>query len=298
MSTPPPTDAAGPPSPQPTPALVVTHTSVVEPDQIDELGHMNVRWYGANAVAGTQAMCERLGLDEPALVGAYTRHHHEQLEGNELEVRSAVLLGGPRLRLFHELRNRADNDLAATFVHELDVQPVEAPGIELPDYGRPRTLDLDIDRFATAPSLGELQDRGLAMRLERAVTTEDSLGADIVPTWLTNNLIWGGERPDGDESWIRDTADGDRVAFASMETRLRVGEPVAVGTRIQSFGAAIAVGTKILHELNWVFDTESERLLAAAETIDLSFSIPNRRSREMPPEVRAREEARLHPDLG
>lgn len=277
--------------------LTVSHTSTVTPDQIDELGHMNVRWYGANAVAATQSMCERLGLGEPLLAGAYTRHHHEQLEGNQLEVRSSVLRGGRTLRFFHELRNQADDDLAATFVHDLVHPQIESPGVELPDYGKARSIDLDVDRFATAPTLDELRGRGLAIRLEREVTTEDTMGADVVPAWLTNNLMWGGDKPDGDSDWIRDTADGDRVAFASMETRLRVGPPVPLGIRIQSFSAVIALGTKITHELNWVFAVESEQLLAVAETIDLAFSIPNRRSREIPPEMREREESRLHPDL-
>ncbi|MDB4818683.1 acyl-ACP thioesterase [Acidimicrobiales bacterium] len=277
--------------------LTVSHTSTVTPDQIDELGHMNVRWYGANAVAATTAMCERLGIGSPALHSTYTRHHHEQMEGNQLEVRSAVLAEGDHLRFFHELRNQANNDLAATFVHEVEHPLLEMPGIELPAYGQARSIDLGIDRLASAPSLDELRSRGLATRLERTVTTEDSMDADIVPTWLTNNLIWGGERPDGETDWIQDTADGDRVAFASMETRLRVHRPVAVGTRIQTFGAIIALGTKISHDLNWVFDLDTDELLAVAETVDLAFSIPNRRSREIPPEVREREEARLHPDL-
>jgi len=279
------------------PELIVSHTSTVTPDQIDELGHMNVRWYGHNAVAATLAMCDRLGVGRPALTSTYTRHHHEQLEGNELEVRSGVLAGATTLRFFHELRNRADDDLAATFVHDLEHPPIESPGVALPDYARPRSIDLGVDRFATAPSLTELRDLGLAMRHERRVDTEDSLGADVVPTWLTNNLIWGGERTDGEESWIRDTADGDRVAFASMETRLRIGEPVAVGTPIQSFGAIVEIGAKIIHELNWVYALDTERLLAVADTIDLAFSIPNRRSREIPPEMRALEDARLRPEL-
>ena len=280
------------------PELTVSHTSTVTPDQIDELGHMNVRWYGANAVAATACICERLGIGNPALHSTYTRHHHEQLEGNELEVRSAVLAGGGHLRFFHELRNQATNDLAATFVHDLDHAQIEMPGIDLPEYGHPRSIDLDIDRLSSAPSLGQLRDRGLATRIERHVDTEDSMGAEIVPTWLTNNLIWGGERLDGLTNWVCETDDGDRVGFASMETRMHVGRPVPVGTRIQSFGAVIALGAKVSQDLNWVYDLDTEELLAVAETIDLAFSIPNRRSREMPPEVRVREEARFHPDLG
>lgn len=279
------------------PELTVSHSSVVVADQIDELGHMNVRYYGLNATAGTNAMIDRLGLDKPNLVRTYTRHHHEQLEGNKLEVQSAILAGGPKLRFFHELRNAETNDLAATFIHELDHPSLETPGIELPDYGQPRSVDTARDRATSAPSLEELRERNLEIRLERELTTEDSHGADIVPSWLTNNLFWSGERPDGESSWIIDTADGDRVAFASMETAMTICRPVAIGTRIQSFGAVVEVGTKISRDLNWVYAVETGELLAAAESIDLAFSIPNRRSREMAPEQRAREEARLHPDL-
>jgi len=277
--------------------LLITHTSSVTPEQIDELGHMNVRWYGANAGAATEALCERLGLPALTPTSTYTRHHHEQLEGNQLEVRSAVLAGRRQLQFFHELRNRETDDLAATFVHELDHVPSETPNIALPDYGQPRTIDLAVDRLASTPDLAELQRRELAIRYERVVTTEDSMGAEVVPTWLTNNLIWGGERPGGEQSWIRDTADGDRVAFASMETRIQLNRHASVGTRIQSFGVAISVGEKVLHGLNWVFDLATSEVLAVAETVDLAFSIPNRRSRVMPPEVREREEARLQPDL-
>ena len=280
------------------PEITVSHTSTVTPDQIDELGHMNVRWYGANAVAATAAMCEQLGVGAPALHSSYTRHHHEQMEGNELEVHSAVIAGGGHLRLFHELRNRANNDLAATFIHELDHPEIEVRGIGVPDYGRARSIDLDINRFASAPSLDELRSRSLATRHERLVDTEDSMDAAVVPTWLMNNLIWSGERLDGLTDWICETDDGDRVGFASMETRLHMGRPVDVGTRIQSFGAVITLGAKVSQDLNWVYDLDSEELLAVAETVDLAFSIPNRRSREMPPELRKREEARFHPDLG
>ena len=86
------------------PALTVSHTSSVTDDQIDELGHMNVRYYGQNAVAATHAMCERLGIAPVTLRSAYTRHHHEQMRGNQLEVHSELLGGSERLRFYHELR--------------------------------------------------------------------------------------------------------------------------------------------------------------------------------------------------
>lgn len=281
----------------PSNSLSVTHTSTVTPEQIDELGHMNVRWYGANAITATAALCERLEVGAPALTSTYTRHHHEQLEGSELEVRSGVVGGTDQLRFFHELRNQATDQLAATFIHDLDYPLLEMATVQLPDYGSARTIDLSVDPLASAPTLEEVQRRDLATRLERVVTTEDSMGADVVPSWLLNNLLWGGERADGATSWIVDTADGDRVAFASMETRIQTRRAAAVGTRVQTFGVAIAVGKKILHALNWVYDLSTTEILAVAETVDLAFSISKRRSLVMPPEVRAREEQRLHPDF-
>jgi acyl-CoA thioesterase FadM len=272
----------------PTPSLSVTHITRVTPDQIDELGHMNVRWYGHSARAATVAMCERLGLETPTLLSGYTRHHHEQMEGNDLEVRSAILGGSRRLRFYHELRNRADDDLAATFVHELDHPAVEAPAIELPSYGMPRSIDLDVDRLATAPTLDRLQALNLAIRLERPVTDDD-----LHP----NDLVWGGERPDGETSWIHETPDGDRVASATMESRIWMHEFPTIGTRIQSFVANIEIGDKITHEVGWVFDMERRHPVAAFEGVDLAFSINQRRSVVMPPAVRDREFERYHPDL-
>lgn len=274
------------------PPLSVTYTTTVTPDQIDELGHMNVRWYGHSARAATAALSERLGLSAP-IISSYTRHHHEQMKGAALEVRSAVLgsVGseGDRLRFYHELRNQADDDLAATFVHELDHPAVEMPTVELPEYGRPRTLDLDIDRLAGAPTLYEVRRRGLAIRLERSVTTDD-----VHP----NDLFWAGERLDAETSWIHETSDGDRVASATMESRIWMRTFPELGTRIQSFVANIHIGDKITHELGWVFNLDTQAPLAAFEGVDLAFSISRRKSVIKPPEVRERELELFHPDLG
>jgi acyl-CoA thioester hydrolase len=270
------------------PSLSVTYSTTVTPDQIDELGHMNVRWYGHSARAATRALTERLGLAEPSIVSAYTRHHHEQLVGSALEVRSAVMDRGPGLWLYHELRNQADNDLAATFVYEIDHRRIEANSIELPDYGRPRTLDLNVDRSAAFPPLDELRARGLAARLERPVTEQDA---------HPNDLFWGGERPGGESSWIHETADGDRVASATMESRIWLPHYPALGTRIQSFMANLHVGDKISHEIGWVFDLDAGTPLAVYEGVDLAFSINQRKSVVKPPEVKQRELQFLHPDL-
>lgn len=291
-----------PPAEVSAPALTVSHTSTVTPDQIDDLGHMNVRHYGANAYAATIALCAEQGLGEPQLRSAYTRHHHEQMEGNELEVRSAFLAPDPeqpRLRFYHELRNRENDDLAATFIHELNNGAIEQPTIELPPYGAPRSLRLDVDRFASAPSIDELRERGLAIRLPRTVDTEDTMGRDTVPPWLANNLIWNGERPDEETDWIHTLPSGDRYSYVVMEARLWVPvEPVAVGTPIESFSANVEIAEKITREVNWSYNSESGEPLAIIESIDLCFNMTQRKSMLIPDESRARFEPHLFPEYG
>ena len=59
--------------------LHVTHTSHVTEDQIDHLGHMNVRFYGLNAAAGTRSILEEMGVPAGTpIVDLHTRHHHEE----------------------------------------------------------------------------------------------------------------------------------------------------------------------------------------------------------------------------
>ncbi|MCB0989494.1 MAG: thioesterase family protein [Acidimicrobiales bacterium] len=278
--------------------LTVTHSSTVIEDQIDDLGHMNVRYYGMNAMSATRSMCQQMGFDEPKLRSAYTRHHHEQMLGNQLEVRSGLIGGSDRLRIYHELRNRADNDLAATFVHELDHPSPDGPKVDLPDYGRPRSLRLETDGLASAPPLNELIESGLAVRRPRTVDLEDTMGADTVPTWLANNLIWGGERLDEISEWVRTLPDGGRYAFVVMESRLWVRpEPVPIGTPIQSFSATIEVGEKIERDISWAYDTSTGDVLAVIEGVDLCFDMTRRRSMVIPDQERRKFTKEFRPDL-
>src|SRR6478735_7771571 len=107
--------------------LAVTHTSSVTDDQIDHLGHMNVRYYGVNAHAATDAVLRQLDgwpVGAHVVHDAYTRHHREQLAGTPLLVRSGVLgTAADGLRLHHELVPANAEALAATFVHV--VSPID-----------------------------------------------------------------------------------------------------------------------------------------------------------------------------
>lgn len=294
------------------PALPVTHTSTVTEDQIDHLGHMNVRFYGTNAQAASNAVVDGLGIDpgQVDLTDVYTRHHHEQLLGAPLAVRSGVVAVEDRqIRIYHELVNTDDDALAATFVHGLtphggaalpstSLDQARTSLIELPT-GVARTIDLDADPMLTAPTLDEVRARGLAMREPRSVTGDECDEAgDYVPefapmlTWA-GTPVGGGARGDV----LHDGPNGERMGWASMETRMAAPRLPRLGDRIQSFGALIEMHDKTTHRIQWAFDLERGDLLTSFETVSLAFDTVGRRAMSIPQWIRDAERSTLQPDL-
>ena len=297
--------------------LRTTHTSSVTEDQIDHLGHMNVRFYAVNAHAGTRAVVRDLpGWGELAyeVHDTYTRHRREQLLGSDLEVRSAVLSATPAgLRLHHELRNAATDELAATFVHGLrplgsDGRPTAVPAdavaaagsaaIAQPDYATPRTISLDHDLLAATPSFELVLERQLAMRKPRLVTAEECDERGRYRVEMAPMLTWAGEPVGGQPGdALNETSSGQLMGWAAMETRIQVGHLPHVGERIQSFGATVALLDKVTHRVHWVYDADSGELLTAFENVAMAFDIRARKPMSIPDGYRRLEEERVQSDL-
>jgi acyl-CoA thioesterase FadM len=297
--------------------LRTTHTSTVTEDQIDHLGHMNVRFYAENAMRGTSAMVADLDgwpAGRHLVHDAYTRHHREQLLGTPLVVRSAVLgADASGVRLHHELAAEETGVLAATFVHRVcplgpdgarlpvpddAVAGAERSAIPHPEHAATRTVSLDADLLAAAPELETVLERGLAFRKERRVGAEECDGSGRYRVELAPMLTWGGEQVEGEApDHLHETATGELIGWASMETRAVFGELPTVGTRVQSFAAGVAMHDKVLHRVNWAFDLDSGALLTAFESVSMAFDVRGRRAMSIPDGYRRVEEARLHPDL-
>lgn len=298
--------------------LLTTHTSEVTDDQIDHLGHMNVRYYAENASAGTRAMLAALpgwGRRPFVVHDVYTRHHREQLLGTALVVRSAVLgadLEG--LQLHHELAARDTGVLAATFVHRispLDEGGQPAPLSERlvaaaqdlalpapPPYAATRTISLDADLLASSASLDEVRARGLAMRRERRVTAEECDAAGRYTPELAPMLVWGGEPVGRDAGpWLEEMPGGELMGWASMETRIQTRRLPRVGERVQSFGATVALHDKVTHRVHWSFGLERGELLVGFEIVNLAFDTRSRRPMRIPDAHVQREQAMLQADL-
>jgi acyl-CoA thioester hydrolase len=299
------------------PALTVTHRSVVTKDQIDHLGHMNVRFYATNATAGTRALIAGLGTPADArvrLTDIYTRHHREQLLGARLIVRSGVVeVTDDALRLYHELANEDTGVLAATFVHRIQLEsadgnelaipvPVAARArtglVAIPPQGATRSISLATDPIASAPSIAELRSRGLAIRKVRRVSPEE---CEVDGTYLpaaAAALVWGGEPIDQRfPEMLHEGPNGERMGWASMETRMAINRLPRRGDQVQSFSAVVGLGDKVMHNVMWAYDVDAEELLMTFEIVNLAFDVGARRPMQIPDAIRTSETMVLHPDL-
>jgi acyl-CoA thioesterase FadM len=298
--------------------LQTTHTSEVTEDQIDHLGHMNVRYYAENASAGTRAMLDAMpgwGRRPFVVHDVYTRHHREQLLGTALVVRSAVLGAGPDgLRLHHELAARDTGVLAATFVHRISpldeggqpaalsdrlvalAQDIAMP--TAPPYAATRTISLDADLLASSPSLDEVRARDLAMRRPRPVTAAECDSAGRYIPEMAPMLVWGGTPVRRDAGpWLEETPGGELMGWASMETRIQTRRLPEVGERVQSFGATVAIHDKVTHRVHWCFGLGDGELIAGFEIVNMAFDTRSRRPMSIPAAHAERERATLEPDL-
>lgn len=296
------------------------HTSTVSREQIDHLGHMNVRFYASLATAGASELAARLGLageGDPVIwvPDIYVRHHREQLIDARLEVRGGVLDAHPaQLRTYEELTNRESGELAATFVLALspvggtDRRPATFPDVglarareevvEIPEHGRARSISFDDDPVADAPSLQVLQDRGLAQREVRTLAEFECDQDGWYRSDLLAELVWGGTALEGRGfEPFHTTPDGRTMGWATMETRATWSRLPRAGERVQSFAAEIDVGAKTVLSRHWVYDVDRSELVCVLSIVGLSFDLGSRRAMPIPDAVRSRMTERLHSDL-
>jgi acyl-CoA thioesterase FadM len=274
---------------------------------------MNVRFYGENSRAGSAVLLAELTAGAPVTftpVFVYTRHHREQLLGASLLVRSGVVdVDTHELRLYHELVNDDSGVVAATFVHRLRaddgaVIPAEVADrarariVGIPEHGRARSIDLESDPIAGAPALELLRERDLAIRHPRAVTAEECGDDGVVLRANAAGLVWGGEPIQRRlPALLHDGPNGEKMGWASMETRLAIRRLPRVGDRIESFSAVVGLRDKTSHRILWAYDTDVGDLLMSFEIVNLAFDTVERAPMSIPDEIRAVEQADLHEDL-
>ena len=313
--------------------MQILSESEIQPNEIDHLGHMNVRFYLERAQRANKALMESFGLDAEGRAGqkarlvqkdTYVRYHREQFQGSTLAVKGGVLdAGDEAIRFYFELVNDAKAQVAATFIMTVGLvdrasrtawpmpaaalAAAERSRVALPEHGRPRTVDLGPPRLdlafeQLAARLSEDHQDPMSRRMERVIdaTDCDEFGfldesQDMMFGGFRMPRLGEGEMPFGPMTFISD--EGHRLGWASMETRsVRLAQPRA-GDVICSIGAEIGLHAKVRHSRRWMFNTTTGALISLNDNVNVALDLDARRSIEIPPTIRRQLEQRHVPEF-
>lgn len=267
-------------------------------------------------MAGAHELSRRIGLatgTEAHFTDLYTRHYLEQLEGAPLEVWGGILdIVDTKVRMYFELRNPVREELGATFVFtaqpsntesqtESDLSPAvmtaaQSALIQWPEHGKPRSIQLDSSPRII--SYDEIRELNL---VERDMQVIDEARCDengVYHVGQFQDLVWGGENiTDEDNDWLSTLDNGDRMGWATMESRCTLIELPRAGARVQSFWTTVEMTRKAQQERFWVYDIDRGVLLCTASFAEVAFNINTRRAIEIPDNERTRLGEHFHPEL-
>jgi len=311
-------------------SMRILDTSEIQPSEIDGLGHMNVRFYMERAQRANRVLTTELGLRgggaandiRLSQVDTYCRYHREQFQGSTLTVNGGVLeIRDDEISAFYEVANPAKGQIAATFiiVNALTDRATGASSplpeaaraaaigmrIDLPEYGRPRTIELSAPRVDLAYEVvaGRLADDPtdpMSRRSEWTVTPElcDANGflAD------SGALMFGGPRQPSANDMRKHGPmtfgdEGRRLGWASLETRMVRVSPARAGDTLCSIGAEIGLHPKVRHSRRWLFNRTSGHLVSLNDNVSIALDLDARRSIEIPSRIRSQLETRHVPEF-
>ncbi|MBX3705401.1 MAG: thioesterase family protein [Pseudomonadales bacterium] len=305
--------------------------SRVGPEEIDSLGHLNVRFYLARMDRASRKLLGALGLTEAALdrrhavlrrVDTYSRFRREQFAGAELTVHGGILgCAADQVRCYFEIRNPARNELAAHFVtgtvlgDRTSRQPLELPasvrqvneqyGVQIPDYAQPRSLSLDPPRTdvpfeALMAEIGEPAEFGMTGRREGVIEAEDCGpdgvlrdDVDLMFAMFRRQVTAADAKSFGPP--VLYTDEGHRFGWAMLETRnVELGRPRA-GDAIVWLGADVAIAEKSRQSRRWAFVKATGELLSIHDSVGVAMDLDARRAIAIPRSVRGAMEGHYLP---
>ena len=196
------------------------------------------------------------------------------------------------LRTYQEIRNTATGTVQATFIAEASLvdlatrerRPLPAVAreaakhlsIPLPVHGAPRGLTREAPR--PTPTWDEADRLGLLLTQQGVVGTAE---CDQYGFMLTRAHM--GRIADGIPNLIAKTRGVDRsedetLGSAALEYRFVFRSTPRAGDLLALRSGLRGVGAKTINWVQWLFDRESGRAVATAESINVNFDLAQRRA--------------------
>jgi acyl-CoA thioesterase FadM len=302
--------------------LKVLHESTVQPEEIDALGHMNVRYYMTRVDQANRSVLAERGIqEEPGKairrLDTYTRFHREQFAGATLHTLGGLIAvaGSDESREvngYFEIRNPDNNQVAASFIlrsclidvssqQVLDITANSANNdntseyrVLVPEHGMPRSLSLNDPARISLEELeavvGDDPTPGMMSgRRKNAVHADDCdtdgrLREEMDLMFVLHRPTIGNENELGGPPVMRDS-EGRRYSWAMIETRSVVWHRPMEGEIVLSIGADIANGEKWRQSRRWMFAEKTGLLLGISDSVGLCIDLDARRSIPMPLDV-------------
>ena len=305
--------------------LEVLHESTVQPEEIDSLGHMNVRYYMTRVDQANRVMLAEIGIQEASgrvirRLDTYTRFHREQFAGATLHTLGGLIAieGADESREvngYFEIRNPDNNQVAASFILRsclIDVSSQQVLDITanstnsankdntseysvlVPEHGMPRSLSLNDPARISLEELeavvGDDPTPGMMSGRRKNVVHADDCDTDGRLREEVD-LMFVLHRPTtGDENElggppVMRDSEGRRYSWAMIETRSVVWHRPMEGEIVLSIGADIANGEKWRQSRRWMFAEKTGLLLGISDSVGLCIDLDARRSIPMPFDV-------------
>ncbi|MBT6890632.1 MAG: thioesterase family protein, partial [Gammaproteobacteria bacterium] len=236
--------------------LKVLHESTVQPEEIDALGHMNVRYYMTRVAQANRAMLAELGIQDGSgkairRLDTYTRFHREQFAGATLLTLGGLIADAgsdesQAINGYFEIRNPDNNQVAASFIlrsclidvsnqQVLDINATSAKtdltreySVRVPEYGMPRSLSLNDPARISLEELeavvGDDPTPGMMSGRRKNVVYADDCDSDgrlreeVDLMFVLHRPTTGEENEPGGPPVMRDS-EGRRYSWAMIETR-------------------------------------------------------------------------------
>lgn len=312
--------------------MIRLHEAAVGPDEIDSLGHMNMRYYGARAHAATLALFARLGLDPGqmaagglALVAQDCFNHYlkEQFAGATLIVDGGVCdVRADGLSLYLELVNQATGDRAATFITKpkLYVRETRAPApmpralldaaekliVDVPPHGMPRSIDLAAPRTDARYADVERRIGSTSFPFGRGdidVPADECDAFGFLDLTSAQDIMFSAFAARARAAGMRmgppieAGPDGRRIGWAMLENRQYLVATPRVGDHVTTLSAPVKLGAKTQQMRRWTFNTETGDLLAVIDGVSLALDLDARRATDIPDYMRQELESQLMAEL-
>ena len=290
--------------------LLETVRSSVQTWECDQMGHMNVQFYVAREVEGIAALSSALGLRPKSsdvsmsiLIPReqHIRFHRELRPGAPFVMHGGVLQAKSEgLVLLQEMKHSLTGVTAATFVTYAEWCDVEyRSGLPLPTIAIAKSASFATDLTPQAsprgltitpprpsPTLSEADALGMVTTLRGFVS--DDL-CDRSGFMKTHHFM--GRISDAIPNLIAQTSgrsrDNSKIGGAALEYRFIYRKPAREGDLLVVKSGLKTVGAKTYNWCHWLFDGDTGECFATAEAVAISLDLVERKSIDIPPEMRS-----------